>query len=490
MIETSMEDRFAESLVRIVGRRFALTSPEELRSYMYDGGVDRALPSAAVLPGSTEEVAAVVRLCVETDTRFVPRGAGTGLSGGAVAENGAIVISTARLCRIIEVDAPNRFAVVEPGVVNADISAAVKRFGLHYVPDPSSMAACTIGGNIAENSGGLHCLAYGVTAAHVLGVEIVTPEGDIEWLGGKTADAPGYDLLGAFVGSEGTLGIATQAVVRLTPLPEKDLTLLAVFDSIDGATQAVSDIIASGIIPGALEMMDQLATAAVEQHVGAGFPDDAAAVLLVDVEGLAEGLDETLLAVEKICNGCGAREVRLARDEQERARYWAGRKSAFGAMGRISPDYYVQDGVIPRSQLPAVLREVYEIGKRHELRIANVFHAGDGNLHPLILFDKRRPGELERAIAAGADILRACVARGGSISGEHGIGLEKRDCMPLQFSADDLALMGRVKRAFNPKGLCNPGKIFPTGRRCGEAVRSLQAGQVPLESAALAGAPY
>jgi glycolate oxidase len=457
---------------------------------MYDGGVDRSLPGAVVMPGSTEEVAAVVRLCKAWGASFVPRGAGTGLSGGAIALPDAVVVSTARLCRVVEIDAPNLLAVVEPGVVNADISAAVRHFGLHYVPDPSSMAACTIGGNIAENSGGLHCLAYGVTSAHVLGVQIVTPDGDVEWLGGKTVDAPGYDLLGVFVGSEGTLGIVTQAVVRLTPLPEAALTLLGIFDSIDGATEAVSSIIAHGILPGALEMMDRLATGAVEAFCGAGFPTDAAAVLIVDVEGLREGLEETLQAVAQICERCGAREVRMARDAQERERFWKGRKSAFGAMGRISPDYYVQDGVIPRSRLPLVLREVEQIGAKHDLRIANVFHAGDGNLHPLILFDKKRPGELERAIEAGADILRACVAHGGSISGEHGIGLEKRDCMPLQFTPEELALMGRVKDAFNPRGSCNPGKIFPTGRRCGEAARTEASGELSADVAALAGAPF
>ena len=485
-----MDVRFARALETIVGHAHALTRPEDLRSYMYDGGVDRALPAAAVLPGSTQEVAAVVRLCCDRGVPFVPRGAGTGLSGGAIANAGAVVISTARLCRILEIDEANRLAVVEPGVVNADISAAVARHGLRYVPDPSSMAACTIGGNIAENSGGLHCLAYGVTSAHVLGVEIVTPEGDVQWLGGKIADPLGYDLLGVFIGSEGTLGIVTRAIVRLTPLPERVLTLLAVFDSVDGATSAVSAVIARGILPGALEMMDRLATSAVEAHVGAGFPTDAAAVLIVDVEGLSDGLDETAAAVRAICDECGAREVRLARDAAERDRYWSGRKNAFGAMGRIGPDYYVQDGVIPRSRLPDVLREVEEVGRRYALRIANVFHAGDGNLHPLILFDGKQPGELDRAIAAGADILRACVAHGGSISGEHGIGLEKRDCMPLQFSPDDLALMERLNHAFNPRGSCNPGKIFPTGRRCGEAARTLERGLLPPETAARAGAPF
>lgn len=485
-----MDADFRKTLVSLVGQRFALTAAQALRSFTYDAGVDRGLPDAVVVPSSAEEIAAVVRLCNEFGVTFVPRGAGTGLSGGAIAEGGGVVISTARLNRILEIDAANRLAVVEPGVVNAEISAAVSGFGLQYVPDPSSMAACTIGGNIAENSGGLHCLAYGVTTNHVLGVEIVTPDGDIVWLGGKTIDTPGYDLLGTFVGSEGTLGIATQAVVRLTPVPERIVTLLAIFDSVDAASQAVSDIIGHGIIPGALEMMDRLATGAVEAFVGAGFPTDAEAVLIVDVEGMSDGLDETARAVSRLCELCGAREVRVAAEGAHRDLIWKGRKSAFGAMGRISPDYYVQDGVIPRSALPEVLRKVGEIAQHYGLRIANVFHAGDGNLHPLILFDKNIEGELDRAIAAGADILRACVAHGGSISGEHGIGIEKRDCMPLQFSADDLALMARVKRAFNPRGLCNPGKIFPTARRCGEGARSLHAGELSPAAAAAVGEPF
>ncbi len=484
----SMDARFARALQAIVGRDHALGSEPELRSYVYDAGIDAALPAAVVLPGSAEEVADVVRLCRREGVPFVPRGAGTGLSGGAIAD-GAVVICTARLRRIIELDIPNRVAVVEPGVINADVSAAVAEHGLRYVPDPSSMAACTIGGNIAENSGGLHCLAYGVTSGHVLGIQIVTPDGELVWLGGKMPDTPGYDLAGAFIGSEGTLGIVTQAVVRLTPVPERIVTLLAVFDSIDGATTSVSSVIAHGIVPGALEMMDRLATAAVEQHVHAGLPTDAAAVLIVEVEGLADGLDDTVDAVVTICRECGASEVRVARDAAERELLWKGRKSAFGAMGRIGKDYYVQDGVIPRSVLPSMLREVEAIAAHYDLRIANVFHAGDGNLHPLIVFDAEADGDLDRAIAAGGDILRACVARGGSISGEHGIGLEKRDCMSLQFSPEDLALMGRFKRAFNPLDLCNPGKVFPTGRKCGESARVAGSGLAP-EIAERAGAAF
>ena len=484
-----MDERFRKALESIVGRRHVLTSRDDVRPFAGDASVARSAPLAVVAPASTDEVAAVVRLCCDRGVRFVPRGAGTGLSGGAIAGGAALVISTVRLCRILEVDGPNRIAVVEPGVINADVSAAAAPHGLRYVPDPSSMAACTIGGNIAENAGGMHCLAYGVTSAHVIGLQIVTPDGDVEWLGGKTLDAPGYDLVGLFIGAEGTLGIATQAVLVLSPVPEDVATLVCVFDAVADASAAVSAIVAHGVVPAALEMMDALATAAVEADVSAGFSTDAAAILLVDVEGLRDGLDRSVDAIASICRERGAREIRVARDAEQRERMWSGRKRAFGAMNRLSPDYYVQDGVIPRSQLPAMLRDVADAGAKHGLRIANVFHAGDGNLHPLILFDKARAGELERAIAAGGDILRACVDRGGSISGEHGIGIEKRDCMSLQFTADDLAFMACVKSAFNPAELCNPGKIFPTGRRCGEAHRTLLTA-LDAQTAELAGDPF
>ncbi len=483
-----MNAEFIRRLQNIVGKRRTLSSTDDLRSYQYDGSVDRGMPQAVVLPGSAAEIAAVVKVCNEWGVPFLPRGAGTGLSGGAVAEAGGVIISTARLHRILEIDAPNQLATVEPGVVNAEISAAVKHLGLRFVPDPSSMGACTVGGNVAENAGGLHCLAYGVTANHVLGVEIVTPDGDITWLGGKSAQAPGYDLLGVFIGSEGTLGIATKAVVKLAPVPEASRTLLGVFDSIDSASQCVSDIIARGIIPGALEMMDQLTTQAVEEHVHAGFPTDAAAILMVEVDGLKEGVVELLGCVREVCARNHAREIREPADEAQREAIWKGRKSAFGAMGRLSPTLYVQDGVIPRTRLPEVLREVEAVARRYDLRITNVFHAGDGNLHPLILFDERKPGDLSRAVAAGADILRACVACGGSISGEHGIGTEKRDCMTLQFSEQDLDLMRRLKAVFNPRDLCNPTKIFPTSRRCGESAAAL--GRLPAAVAAAAGEAF
>jgi len=485
-----MLDALARRLAAIVGPEHVTTALGDLSNYQYDGSADRALPQIVVRPGAAEEVAAAVRACDEVTFPYVARGAGTGLSGGAIPESGGAVISTARLDRILEIDADNRLAVVEPGVVNAHISQAARPYGLQFVPDPSSQAVCTIGGNVAENSGGLHCLAYGVTAHHVLGCEVVTPAGELVWLGGKTMQAPGYDLLGTFIGSEGTLGIATKIVVRLTPLHEDRRTMLAAFATVEQASQTVSDIIAGGTIPAAMEMMDQLSTQAVEEFVHAGFPTDAGAVLIVELEGLSGTLAEPAAEVETICRRNGAREVRVARDEAERERIWLGRKSAFGAMGRLGSSYYVQDGVIPRTRLPLVVGEVREIARTYGLRIANVFHAGDGNLHPLIVFDDRTPGEYERTVAAGADILRACVRHGGSISGEHGIGIEKRDCMTLQYKPADLALMARLRSAFDPRGLCNPLKIFPTSRRCGESSRTVARGTVPSEAAAAAGPPF
>lgn len=473
-----MDVALRDRLGAIVGTRNTMFSPGDLRSYGYDASIERALPDLVLLPNSAEEVAAIVAACSAASVPFVARGAGTGLSGGAIAERGGVVIATSRLNRILEIDARDLIAVVEPGVVNAALSAAVAQHGLRFVPDPSSMAACTVGGNVAENSGGLHCLAYGVTSQHVLGVEIVTADGDIVWLGGKTRDPYGYDLLGAFLGSEGTCGIATKICVRLTPIPAGSKTMLCVFDDVDGASHAVSDIIASGIVPGALEMMDATATAAIEAFVHAGFPIDAAAILMVEADGGPETADEIAAAVADVCMRNGAREVRVAADAAAAARIWKGRKSAFGAMGRLSPNYYVQDGVIPRSRLPELLREVAAASARHGLRIANVFHAGDGNLHPLILFDDRIDGDLDRTIKAGAEILEACVRAGGSITGEHGVGMEKRDCMSLQFTPADLSLMARVRGVFDERGLCNPGKLFPTARRCGESARRVDRGEV------------
>ncbi|MBC5806796.1 MAG: FAD-binding oxidoreductase [Candidatus Eremiobacter antarcticus] len=485
-----MQEALIQRLRSAVGHEHVTARPDDLRNYAYDGSIDRAAPEAVVFPADAAQVAAVVRACEELRCPYVARGAGTGLSGGAIAEFGGVLISTARMRRILDIDAANRTALVEPGVVNAHISAAVATLGLRFVPDPSSQSACTIGGNVAENAGGLHCLAYGVTSNHVLGCEIVTPQGEIVWLGGRENETAGYDLLGVFIGSEGTLGIATKIAVKLTPQPETTRTLLAVFDSVDDASKAVSDIIAAGIIPAALEMMDRLSTQAIEAYVHAGFPTDAGAILIADVDGLQESVGETAAAIGDVCRRDGAREVRLAKDEAERERIWRGRKSAFGAMGRFSPSYYVQDGVIPRTKLPEVLAEVEAIGRRYGLLIANVFHAGDGNIHPLIAFDEKVPAQVDAAIAAGADILRACVARGGSISGEHGIGIEKRDCMNVQYAPSDLALMAKLKAVFNPGGLCNPAKMFPTSRRCGESARTLQRADLPEGIAPAAGPAF
>jgi glycolate oxidase len=379
-----------------------------------------------------------------------------------------VVVVTTKMDRVLEVDTDDRIAWVQPGVLNLDLSRAVAAHGLHFAPDPSSQQSCSVGGNVANNSGGPHCLLYGVTSAHVLALEVVLPDGSLALLGGLEPDVPGYDLRGAFVGSEGTMGIATRIAVRLTPNPPAIRTLLADFTSVDDAAAAVSGIIAAGIVPAALEMMDQAITAAVEDFVHAGFPRDAAAILLVEVDGLAEGVDAAAEAVQEVVLAHGARAVRVAADAAERALLWKGRKSAFGAIARIAPNYYLHDAVVPRTRLVEVLRRVYEIGARHDLLIVNVFHAGDGNLHPLIVFDRREPGTMERVLAAGGEIIRACVAAGGVLSGEHGIGLEKRDYMPMIFSDADLDAQARLRDVFDPQHACNPLKVLPGGSRCGD----------------------
>ena len=456
-------------LVDLLGSSKVLGAHADLLMYEYDGAVDTATPDAVVLPESTADVSALARFCHEHAVPIVPRGAGTGLSGGAIPVEGGVVVSFARMARIIEIDPPNLRAIVQPGVINLHLSTAAAPYGLHFVPDPSSQKACTLGGNVAENSGGPHTLAYGVTTNHVTGLEIVLSDGEVVRLGGKAIEDQGYDLVGTFVGSEGTLGLVTEITVKLVPLPEDKRTLLAAFDSMDAASETVSAIIAAGIVPSAIEMMDQLATEAVEAAVHAGYPLDAGGILLVEVDGPRDGLDDIRKRIETICHEHDARSIRIAATALERERLWAGRKGAFAAMGRLSPDYYVQDGVIPRTRLPEILRVVKAAGERHHLRIANVFNAGDGNLHPLILFDLRDgPEELERAKAAGLEILTACVEAGGSLTGEHGIGMEKNCYMPLQFAPHDLAAMRRVKDAFDPAGLMNPGKVFPTPSRCRE----------------------
>jgi glycolate oxidase subunit GlcD len=464
-------DRLLAELRKVVGREGCLARAEELFAYECDGlTLHTAQPAAVVFPRSREEVQAVVRACRAHGKPFVARGAGTGLSGGAIALEGGVVVECSRLNRILALDPVDRFAVVEPGVVNQELSRAAAPFGLFYAPDPSSQLVCTIGGNVAENSGGPHTLKYGTTTNHVLGLELVLPDGELVELGSETGFAPGYDLVGAVVGSEGTLGIVTRATLRLLPIPERVETLLAIFPDVVSACRSVGGIIGSGLVPSAMEIVDQRTIRAVEASVyAAGLPTDAGAVLLVELDGPAAALPPQIERVRAIALSEGARGVEVARDAEERQRFWRARKGAFGAMGRLAPDLYVHDAVVPRARLPEVLAAVCAIGDRHGLRLSNVFHAGDGNLHPNISFDRRDPGELERVLAAGAEILEACVEAGGVISGEHGIGTEKRDFMGLVFSPADLDAMRRLRAAFDPDGVCNPGKIFPTTRFCAES---------------------
>src|SRR6266540_2206166 len=470
VLDPARKPGLRRELESLLGKSAVLSDPEELLVYESDGlTLFRALADFVVFPTSVEQVAAVVRLANRENLPFVARGAGTGLSGGCLPAEGGLVISLMRMNRILEVDYANQIAVVEPGLVNLHLSWAVGPQGFYYAPDPSSQQACTIGGNIANNSGGPHTLKYGVTVNHVLGLEVVLPDGEIVWLGGRTREAQGYDLTGLFVGSEGTFGIATKIVVRILRRPQAVKTVLAVFDSIEAASESVSAVIGRGLIPAAMEMIDQLTISAVEDAFGCGYPRDAAAALLIELDGLLQGMEGQAERVIAACRDNGARDVRAARDEAERQLLWKGRKSAFGAYGRISPAYMVMDGVIPRTKLPEVLKRVNEIVAAHGLRVGNVFHAGDGNLHPNLLYDPRKPGDEARVVAAGAEIMKVCAEVGGSISGEHGIGLEKADFMPFIFTPADLELMGRLKAAFNPDNLCNPGKIFPTHKTCGEA---------------------
>lgn len=465
------------ALRAIVGERYVLLEPEDTVVYEQDGSIFQVMPEVVVLPDDVEQVAAVVKAATEANVPVVPRGSGTGLAGGAVPAEGGIVLSLARLNRILKIDLENQVAVVEPGVINVEVTRAVAENGYFYAPDPSSQAACSIGGNVANNSGGPHTLAYGVTTNHVLGIEAVLDGGRTVWLGGTVPDSPGYDLCGVFVGSEGTMGIVTKIVVRLMRQRESVRTLIAIFDQMDAATQTVVDITTAGIIPAALEMMDRTTIEAVERGAPVGLPRDAEAVLIVEVEGLSEHTDRSMNLARDICKNNGAREVRLAADEAERQLIWKGRKGAFGAMGALAPNYYVQDGVVPRSKLPEIMRRIAQISKQFNLRIANVFHAGDGNLHPNILFDMRAAGELDRVIEAGAATLRACVELGGSITGEHGVGLEKKAYIGLLFNEADLEAMARVRRAFDPNRRFNPAKLFPTPAGCGEV--RLQPAQIP-----------
>ena len=455
----------------IVGEYYVLIEKEDVIVYEQDGSIFQVMPEIVVLPANVEQVSAVIKAAKRANVPIVPRGSGTGLAGGAVPAEGGIVLSLARLDRILKIDLPNRIAIVEPGVINQDVTKAVAEDGFFYAPDPSSQAACSIGGNVANNSGGPHTLAYGVTTNHVLGLEVVLDDGQIIWLGGEVPDTPGYDLCGIFVGSEGTLGIVTKIAVRLMKTRESVRTLLAVFDQMDHATQTVVDITGAGIIPAALEMMDRTTIEAVERGAPVGLPRDAEAVLIVEVEGVREQTEKAVEVARGICQRNGAREARVARDESERQLLWKGRKGAFGAMGALAPNYYVQDGVVPRSQLPEIMRRIAEISKQYNLRIANVFHAGDGNLHPNILFDMRTPGQLDRVVEAGAATLRACIELGGSITGEHGIGIEKKAYIGLLFNEADLEAMSRVRKVFDPDGRFNPAKLFPTPVSCGEVRR-------------------
>jgi glycolate oxidase len=469
-LDPTRKKALRRELEGLLGKGAVLSEPDELLVYESDGlTLFRALADFVVFPTSVEHVSAVVKLANREGLPFVARGAGTGLSGGCLPAEGGLVISLMRMNRVLEVDYDNQIAVVEPGLVNLHLSWAVGPKGFYYAPDPSSQQACTVGGNIANNSGGPHTLKYGVTVNHVLGLEVVLPDGEIMWLGGRTRETQGYDMAGLFVGSEGTFGIATKIVVRILKQPQAVKTVLAVFDSIDKASEAVSAVIGRGLIPAAMEMIDQTTIEAVEDAFGCGYPRDAAAALLIELDGLQHGMDAQAERVIAACRDCGARDVRAARDEAERQLLWKGRKSAFGAFGRISPAYMVMDGVIPRTRLPEVLRKVNEIVATRGLRVGNVFHAGDGNLHPNILYDPRVPGEEARVVEAGGEILKVCAAVGGSISGEHGIGLEKMDYMPLIFTEADLGFMRELREAFNPRGLCNPGKIFPSRKACGEA---------------------
>jgi glycolate oxidase len=457
-----------EEFRTVVGEQGLISSPEQVRTYECDGLTNfRVVPLAVLLPTSTEQVQGIVRICHRERIPFVARGSGTGLSGGALPVKGGIVISLARMKRILSVDLPNARVEVEPGVINLEVTGRVAAANFFYAPDPSSQSVCTIGGNVAENSGGAHCLKYGFTTTHVLGLEVVLPDGNVVNLGGNTLDAPGYDLAGVFVGAEGTLGIATKVILRIVKRPELIQTLLAAFNTSNEAGSAVSGIIAAGIVPAAIEMMDTLSIQAAEAAVHAGYPM-CGGLLLVELDGPTAEVQALMAQVDRVCREHGASEIRVAQSEAERALVWKGRKAAFAAMGRVSPNYIVQDGVIPRTALPAVLDEIERMSRETGLRVANVFHAGDGNLHPLVLYDRRIAGQEHAAEKFAEDILQLCIDQGGSITGEHGVGEEKKHMMPKMFSEPDLETMQRVRCAFDPLHLSNPTKVFPRPRMCGD----------------------
>jgi len=470
-MKSELPPSFIDRLAEIVGPENCLSRSGELFAYECDGlTIDPHQALAVLLPETTDQVSRIVRVCRESDVSFVPRGAGTGLSGGAHPTENSVLIECSRMNRIVEVDEANRLAVVQPGVVNAELSKAIAHLDLFYAPDPSSQQACTIGGNVAENSGGPHTLKYGTTTNHILALEMVLPDGSVERFGNRLGEGPGFDWVGAIVGSEGTLGIVTEATVRLTPIPEGVETLLAIFDDVVAACRAVGRVIRSGVVPAAMEIVDKRTIEAVEASVyAAGIPTSAGAVLIVELDGNPVCLSGEIAAIDAACRAEGCQTIERARDEEERTRFWRARKGAFGAMGRLAPDLYVHDAVVPRVHLPEILATVGEICDRYRLKLANVFHAGDGNLHPNICFDKRDADELERVTRAGEEILEACVAVGGVITGEHGVGIEKRDYMHLVFDDADLEPMYRLRDTFNPDGACNPGKIIPTTRFCVES---------------------
>ncbi len=463
-----MMPAIVEQFAKLLGPRGYLHNREDLTLYEYDGGVDKGRPDIVVFPRSTEDVAAIVKIALEHEIPLVGRGAGTGLSGGSIAASGGIMVGFSRMNRILEVDLANECVTVEPGVVNLDVTLAVQAQGYFFAPDPSSQRACTIGGNVAENSGGPHTLAYGVTTNHVLGLEAVLPDGSIIQTGGKAQDQGGLDLTGLLVGSEGTMALITKIVLRVMRQPEMVKTMLAIFESVEDCGRTVTEITARAITPVAVEMLDGVMLRMVEEATHAGYPLDASAVLLIELEGAREAVEEQVEQIREACTLCRAREIRVARSTEERDLLWKGRKNAFGAVGRVSPSYYVQDGVVPRTKVASTLAHIQHVSEKYGLTISNIFHAGDGNLHPIILFDFRKPDELRRAQQAGEDILRYCISVGGSITGEHGIGMEKKELMAHLFTADSLEMIGRFKRLFDPTGRLNPGKILPTGKGCME----------------------
>lgn len=464
----SITPEFLRDLAKIVGPSRLLSSKDELLVYECDGYVvEKNVPDVVVFPEGTQEVVSIVRTCAAHNIPFVPRGAGTSLAGGCLPVGGGVMIALTRMRQIVQINLRDRYAVVEPGVVNINLTRALAGTGFHYAPDPSSQGACTIGGNVATNSGGPHTLKYGVTVNHVIGVEFVTPAGELKQLGGPLGCGNAYDLVGLFVGSEGTFGVVTKVWVKITRNPAAYRTMLAIFDSVDDCTQAISNIIGAGIVPAALEMMDKGIVGALEEAFQFGFPLDAEAVLLIEVDGLEISVDTEAETITRLCKSTGAREVRLSQTDEERALLWKCRKQAFGAIGRLSPSYCTQDGVVPRTKLPEILRFIADVSHRHDIRVVNVFHAGDGNLHPILLFDERDAEQVKRVMQASDEILEKCIKLGGSVTGEHGIGVEKISFMNRLFTPDDLAVMEDVRKVFNPDGRCSPGKLLPTAGACG-----------------------